>query len=210
MKRNVPTIGLMGGIGSGKSLIAEFLETLGCVVANADENASQVWKQQEVLDTIVSWWGDSVLLTDGSVNRSHVAKIVFQDVNERVRLESLLHPRIRALQENQFENANGDVVAYVIDAPLLMEAGLDTHCDALIFVDASPEIRHKRCSQTRNWDPKELERREAAQIPLDKKRDSADYVLCNEDTQSEAMNELRQILESILHKFNTDQHSDPD
>ena len=203
MKLNIPTIGLIGGIGAGKSVVAKFLEDLGCVVANADDNANNVWKQQDVLDQVLDWWGSEVLLSDGSVNRSKIASIVFQEEQERARLEELLHPKIRALQDEQFDAAPAETTAYVIDAPLLIEAGLEELCDALIFVDTSKKIRASRVQETRGWDTLELERREAVQIPLDMKRLSADYVVCNEGSRGEALSQIQAILKNILGQFKT-------
>ena len=107
------------------------------------------------------------------------------------------------MQDKQFDAASTQTAAYVIDAPLLIEAGLEELCDALIFVDASNEIRSSRVKETRGWSPKELERREAAQIPLDMKRLSADYIVSNEGSRAEAESQIQAILKNILGQFAT-------
>jgi dephospho-CoA kinase len=197
MNHQLLVIGLMGGIGSGKSVVAQALKDLGCVVADADANAKAVLLNSQVRDQLVAWWGAEILNADGIVNRRAVSDIVFQDERARKQLEEVVHPRVRQMQEAQFCAAQEGTRALVIDAPLLLEAGLDSLCDALIFVDSSQETRLQRVTQTRGWDSDELQRREEAQIPLDKKRKKADYVLINEGALDEVRSQVKQILEDI-------------
>ena len=79
MNKSPPTIGLTGGIGSGKSTIASCFEQLGCIVANADENAKIALQTGEVRRQLVDWWGSDILNHDGRVNTSAVAAIIFKD-----------------------------------------------------------------------------------------------------------------------------------
>ncbi len=191
------TIGLTGGIGSGKSAVASVFQEHGCVVANADENAKAVLQDSEVRDQLVEWWGSKILDIDGHVDRKVLAEIVFNDASARKQLEALVHPRVRQIQEAQFKNAPQGTQALIIDAPLLIEAGLDTLCDAVVYVEASREIRIERVQKTRGWTEEELTRRELAQLPLDTKRNKADYVLINEGTLDEVHNQVKQILEDM-------------
>jgi dephospho-CoA kinase len=197
MNDSLLVIGLMGGIGSGKSVVAKALKDLGCVVADADENAKAVLCDSEVRDQLVAWWGTEILDVDGFVDRKAISDIVFQDEQARKKLENVVHPRVRQMQEAQFAAAKEGTLALVIDAPLLLEAGLDSLCDVLIFVDSSQETRFQRVIQLRGWSRDELQRREEAQIPLDKKREKADYVLINEGALDEVQNQVKQILEDI-------------
>ena len=192
-----PIIGLMGGIGSGKSTVATVMEHFGCVVANADDNAKAVLLDSAVRDQLVAWWGESILNVDGIVDKDAIADIVFQDEEERKKLEELIHPRVQSMQLAQFENAPQGTRGLVIDAPLLIEAGLDVRCDVLVFVESSRKIRLLRVLETRGWPPEELDRREDAQLPLDMKRKKADYVLINEGELDEVRNQVKQILEDI-------------
>ncbi|MDP7005597.1 MAG: dephospho-CoA kinase [Phycisphaerales bacterium] len=197
MNSSYPIIGLIGGIGSGKSTIASVLKTNGCVIADADENTSVVLKDSEVRDQLVQWWGKEILNIDGHVNRKEVSGIVFNDEDERKKLETLIHPRVMAMQEAQFLAAPSETIALVIDAPLLIESGLDSICDAVIFVDASKETRLQRVINNRGWSEDELEKREYSQLPLDMKRKKADYVVVNEGDLNEVHNQVKQILENI-------------
>ena len=192
-----PTIGLTGGIGSGKSTIASICKKLGCIVANADENAKKVLQSKEVKRQLVAWWGDTVINSDGTIDNAAIATIIFNDDSERFRLESLIHPQALKLQEVQFSEANEKTNALVIDAPLLLETGLDEQCDTIIFVDASVEIRQNRVKTNRGWSIEELNNREAAQLPLDTKRKRADYVVINEGELDEVQHQVERILEDI-------------
>ena len=200
MKKKLPIIGLTGGIGSGKSTIASLLKDGGCVVSDADENTSTVLKDSEVRDQLVEWWGKEVLNTDGLVNREAVSQTVFNNEIQRLKLESLIHPRVRLMQESQFSAAPSETIALVIDAPLLVETGLESLCDVIIFVEASKETRLQRVFDNRGWTSEELELREETQLPLDTKRNKADYVVINEGELDETHNQVKQILEDIPNK----------
>ena len=194
---NVPTIGIIGGIGSGKSTIANMFRALGCIVSEADANIQYLLTTKEVIQELVSWWGDAVLQEDGQVNKKAIADIVFADTQERKRLEGFLHPKARLLQEEQFSKANSTTPALVIDAPLLLESGLDELCDAIVYVDVSEKTRIERVEKSRGWTGAELLKREASQTPLDKKRKVADYVVINEGEVTAVQNCVAQILEEI-------------
>ncbi|MCH2147057.1 MAG: dephospho-CoA kinase [Phycisphaerales bacterium] len=197
MTASIPIIGITGGIGSGKSFVSNLFTSFDCVVANADDNTKVVLNRPETQTTLTEWWGDEVIAEDGQTNRSFIASIVFNDEDARKQLESLIHPAVRELQNEQFALASEDTRALVIDAPLLLETDLHTLCDAVVFVQASDEIRLARVQETRVWDENELRRREEAQMPLDKKADSADYVIINESDQSSVMTQIKQILDDI-------------
>ena len=197
MTASIPIIGITGGIGSGKSFVSNLFTSFDCVVANADDNTKVVLNRPETQTTLTEWWGDEVIAEDGQTNRSFIASIVFNDEDARKQLESLVHPAVRELQNEQFALASEDTRALVIDAPLLLETDLHTLCDAVVFVQASDEIRLARVQETRGWDENELRRREEAQMPLDKKADSADYVIINESDQSSVMTQIKQILDDI-------------
>lgn len=173
------TIGLAGGIGAGKSAVAAILTDLGGVVSDSDADARAVLAEADVVETLRSWWGDDVIGVDGAVDRAAVARRVFADPAERERLESLVHPRIHARRRARFDAAPSSTRVFVIDAPLLFEAGLDDDCDAVIFVDAPREVRLARVARDRGWSEAELDRREAAQWPIERKRERASEIIDN-------------------------------
>ncbi len=184
--RRIPVIGLAGGIGAGKSAVAAVLADAGCVVSDSDRDAAEVLADPKVVATLRSWWGDEVVASDGSVDRSVVATRIFGDAEARRRLEAIVHPEVHRRREARFAAAPADVVAFVIDAPLLFEAGLAESCDAVLFVDAPWSSRLVRVAEHRGWDESELRRREKAQLPLEEKRRRATLVIEN-DSDAEAM-----------------------
>lgn len=194
----VPVIGLCGGVGAGKTEVARLLAELGCVVVNSDELAREALRDPAVIATLRRWWGDGVLDSAGAVDRSKVAAIVFNDPAERRRLEGLTHPWIERRRRAIFDAAPRGTKALVIDAPLLLEVGLDRECDAVIFVEADQAARLARVRQSRGWDERELNRREAAQLPLDEKRRRADDIIVNTGDLNSLREQVRRVFEQIL------------
>lgn len=192
-------IGLAGGIGSGKSEVARALAEFGCVVSDSDKAAREALDRRDVRDTLVEWWGPEVLGDDGRIDRKRVAAVVFGDPEQRLRLEELVHPIVRQSRDELIDLASeAGAPGAVIDAPLLFEAGLDTECDAVVFVDAPRETRLNRVRETRGWDEAELERREKVQIPLDAKRRRSDYEVVNNADPEQLRLRVRRILDQIL------------
>ncbi|MEZ6234862.1 MAG: dephospho-CoA kinase [Phycisphaerales bacterium] len=174
-------IGLVGGIGAGKSAVAKRLQTLGAVVSDSDARAKEMLDRPDVRATLREWWGDRVLDGSGAIDRKALAAIVFADPEQRKRLEALIHPLLREGREALKRDAAADgTPIVVIDAPLLLEAGLESECDEVWFVDAPRGVRLARVRASRNWDESELDRREAAQMPLEEKRSRADRVIAND------------------------------
>lgn len=193
-----PVIGLVGGVGAGKSVVAGMLEDLGCLVSDSDRDARTTLEDPGVLQVLRSWWGDGVITAEGVADRSAIAARIFEDPEQRVRLEGLLHPRIHELRKSRFAAAPSEIKAFVIDAPLLFEAGLDAECDAVLFVDSPIERRLERVVAVRGWDESDLHRREDAQLPIEEKRRRATGVVPNTGTRTELQERVGQALELIL------------
>jgi dephospho-CoA kinase len=194
----LPVIGLAGGIGAGKSTVAQAFARLGCLVIDSDVRAKAALDRPEVRDQLVRWWGDQVLTADRRIDRARVARIVFSDADERSRLERLVHPIVREDRARMIEEARAaGARAVIVDAPLLFEAGIDAECDAVVFVDAPREQRIQRVRQTRGWEPAELARREAAQMPIEDKRARSQYVVENHSKPSDLDGQAEDILRNV-------------
>ncbi len=192
-------IGMAGGIGAGKSEVARAFEEFGCVVADSDKAAREALDRPDVRETLVGWWGDGVLGTDGRIDRKRVGAIVFGDAGERERLEELVHPIVRKGRMELIGMARkAGAAGVVVDAPLLFEAGLDAECDVVVFVEAPLETRLQRVRETRGWGAGELERREKVQIPLDAKRRRSDYEVVNNADPEQLRLRVRRLLDQIL------------
>lgn len=192
-------IGLAGGIGSGKSAVAAILREQGCVVSDSDHAARTVLEEEDVRDTIREWWGPEMLGEGGKIDRTALGRLVFSDVTALRRLEGLLHPRIEAIRRAEFAAAL-DPRAFVIDAPLLFETGLNEACDQIVFVEAPFAARLERVAG-RGWGESELSRREALQWPLDQKRDRADHVLANDGSHALLSDRTRNLLDLLAPRF---------
>ncbi len=197
--KKTPVIGLVGGIGSGKSTVAKAFADLGCVVSDSDKSGAEALRKPDVVKELVSWWGDEILDADGAVDRKKVAAIVFRDTDARTKLEELVHPMIHADRHALIESSrsDGDIRAVIVDAPLLYEAGVDSECDAVVFVQTPKRIRAQRVLQTRGWDESELDRREKAQMGLEHKRDRADHIVTNGGSLDELLPQVARILKEI-------------
>ena len=195
-----PIIGITGGIGSGKSYIARLFGELGCAVIDSDSQVRAAYDDPEVRQVLREWWGDAPFNPEGTVNRAAIAQRVFGNAAELKRLEGLIHPLVAKARSELMQKLahNGGVVAFVWDTPLLLEAGLKDQCDAVIFVDAPPELRFQRVARARGWDSAELLRRENLQWPLDRKREIADYVIRNAADAGDARSQVRDVLSRIL------------
>ena len=195
-----PVIGLLGAPGSGKSLVARQMASLGCGVIDADRIAKQMLNEPEVRDQLARWWGGQVIGEDGHVDRAAVARIVFEQPDELRRLEKLIHPKVaqRRAALRQRMNADPAIRGIVEDVPLLLEKNLETDCDVLVFVDVPREIRLQRVRAARGWSDQTLAAREKNQLPLDIKRNRADYVLDNGADESETLLQVRRVLSQIF------------
>jgi|SRR5450432_858456 len=195
-----PVIGIAGGIGSGKTFVANLFGELGCLVISADDQVRQAYKDFRVKQALKQWWGNLIFSPNGEVDRSAVARKVFSRHDDLKKLEQLLHPIISQARDQMMRAKANDpqVLAFIWDTPLLMETGLHEQCDAVVFVEVPIEERRKRVSEGRAWDVSELESREKLQMPLDKKQEISDYVISNTAGADQVRAQVREVLSRIL------------
>jgi dephospho-CoA kinase len=195
-----PIIGLSGGIGAGKTFVGSLFAEFGCMVISSDALVRQVYLDSQLKSLLHDWWRDAVFDGDGEINRAAIGKMIFDCEGDRLRLEHVLHPRVARLREEKMAAgaADGDVIAFVWDTPLLFETQLCAACDVTVFVDAPEAIRLSRVRETRGWDTAELARREISQLPLDKKRAISDYIVVNTTNAESTRVQVRELLSRIL------------
>lgn len=193
-------MGLVGGIGSGKSLVARLMADHGGGVVSADALAQALLDEPPVVEQLRRWWGEQVVGADGRVDRRAVAEIVFRDAGQRRRLEGLIHPEVirRCREAIRRLEQDPQVRFVVLDAPLLVEAGLEGECDSVVFVEAEEGVRAARVARERGWGVEELRRREAAQKSLDDKRRRADYIIENNSTIEALRTQVERLVSRLL------------
>ena len=172
--------GICGGIGSGKTYIAQQFQLFGAAVFNADHVGHRVLLHDDVKACLVERWGNAILDEASEIDRSKVAALVFAQTTQAQRdrefLQAVTHPLIE--QELEAFIANSDSEVVIIDAALLLETGWQSVCHQIIFVDALAHVRLNRCQQ-RGWAEDQFRSREAAQWSLEQKRSQADFVIDN-------------------------------
>lgn len=202
-KSKTPIIGLTGGIGAGKTSVARILASLGAAVIDLDRLAHEELGAPEVIVTLRRWWGGNVFSPDGREDRQAIAAIVFENPGELTRLENLLYPRLvlRCKKLVAAYIADPAIRAVVLDAPKLLEAGLDELCDELVFVEAAWSVRVQRVKRSRGWTEEELGRRENLQNPLDMKKASADHVVINHSGIDALRSQVKRVFSSMLASY---------
>jgi len=171
-------VGLTGGIGAGKSMVAALLEERGAVVTSADEVARDVVSPgSDGLAAVVAEFGDGILAPDGSLDRSALGRLVFSDDLRRARLEEILLPLIAAEAWARMDTVPaGQVVVY--DVPLLVEGQMQDMFDLVIVVEADLELRLERLSE-RGMNRDEALARIAVQATDEERRGVADVIVSN-------------------------------
>ena len=198
-----PVIGLAGGIGSGKSLVARQLEAEGCAVIDADDLARRALDDPAVTGQLVQWWGPDVLDAEGRINRAAVAELVFGHDEQLQRLEAVIHPKVQQARRCMHRRYQADptVKAIVEDSPLLFEKGLDADCDVTIFVACDLPNRLRRLAANRGWTAADLSRREKNQLPLAIKAAHAYHIIDNNAGRGDCLSRVRRVFSQVLYKF---------
>jgi dephospho-CoA kinase len=180
----VLSIGLTGGIGSGKSTVSALLAERGAVIVDADRIAREVVERGTPgLAAVVAAFGDGVVGPDGALDRPALAAVVFADPESRARLDGIVHPLVRARATELAAAAPADAVV-VHDIPLLVETGQAGRYELVLVVRADPEVRVARLEQ-RGLTEADARARIAAQATDEQRAAVADVVLDNSGTRAE-------------------------
>jgi dephospho-CoA kinase len=196
-------LGLIGGIGGGKSSVARRLAERGAAVIDADAVGQELLEHPAIRGRVVERFGTGVLEPAGGgevsprVSRRALAVVVFHDPAALRDLEALLHPAmcehfrrtIRPLA------AEGTIPLIVLDAAVMLEAGWDGLCDRIAFVDAPRAERLRRAREARGWSEETFAARERSQWPVEQKRDRADWIIANDGGPERLRREVDRLLE---------------
>ena len=197
-------VGLTGGIGSGKSVVARMLANRGAVVIDADELARRaVAPGSPGRARVAEAFGPSVLGPDGSVDRGRLADRVFHDEEARRTLESIVHPEVARLLAESIEPFRGTARVVVYDVPLLVENGLQPMFD-LIVVVAAPEQQRVSRLRARGMSDEDARARMRAQLPDEEREEAADVVIRNEGS----LEELERAVDALWARLETREGAD--
>jgi dephospho-CoA kinase len=197
-------VGLVGGIGSGKSTLARLAAArYGFAHLDGDVAGHRALAEPDVQARLRDRFSPGVFKSDGTVDRSALAKLVFGDTPAHAKaksdLEAITHPVIRREFEHRIAEAgDAGAPAVLLDAAVLLETGWRGLCDAVLFVDAPEELRKARVA-ARGWTPAEWRRREASQMPLAEKRLRSDALIDNSGPADTAADELARAIERLCH-----------
>ena len=198
-------VGLTGGIATGKSLVGSMFADLGAHIIDADKIGHELMAPGEpVYEEIVKRFGSEILNPDKTVNRGKLAELAFDQRRPRIyELNSLLHPGIIQRYEKRMEEiaAREPNAIVMLEAALLLEAGLRKRFDRIVVVSCKPQQRIERWEQRQKVDAdaarREVTRRMMAQAPQEAKIQVADYVIDNSGTIDETRAQVEKVFAEL-------------
>ena len=192
-------IGLTGGIASGKSTVTKILAELGAAIINADSLAREVVQpEHEAWREIVAAFGTDILLANRTLDRQRLRAMIFNNVDARKKLESIIHPRVRALAEQRIrEHTTAGYEVIVYEVPLLFEGNLQESLRPVILVACDMETQRARLKQRDGLDQTAAQKHIDAQMSLEEKRRLADYVIENNGSLEDLQRQTKAVLEKI-------------
>jgi dephospho-CoA kinase len=190
----VKLIGLTGGVGSGKSTVAEILRELGAVVVDADEASHAVYEPGTPgFEAVVGEFGD-FYVRDGRIDRQRLGELVFKDAASRRRLNAIVHPLVRdwmAARTAEAVERGANVV--IQDVPLLFENGLEPLYSSVVLVYVPEEMQLERLVQGRGFTPERARAVIGTQVPIEEKRRRAHIVIDNSGTPEQTRAQVEQL-----------------
>ena len=198
MKRQKPKpkkkiiLGLTGGLGSGKTYVAKIFKSYAAQVIDADNIAHSIIRPgKKTYKRVVKNFGRQILNKDKTVNRSWLARIIFSDKKLLFKLNRIMHPEIIRIIKTKIKTASKQII--IIDAPLLIEAGLKKMVDKIIVVAATKENQINRLLKRRQFNRADIKRRINTQISLAKKVRMADFVIDNNGSKANTRKQVGTI-----------------
>lgn len=200
MNKKKKIIGILGGIGSGKSTAAEYFQRLGCVVINADIIARQHLESPQILSKIQDFLGRDAILPNGKADRKAIANRVFSNPEQLKTLNGLIHPLVMADIENLIKTyqQNPNIKAIVLDVPLLLEVDWGENCDFLIFIDSLKEKRLARAKKNGIMSVEQLDLRESFQVSTKEKAKKASFIIDNNSDLESLYKQVEAVFSELI------------
>ena len=188
-------VGLTGGIGSGKSLAAQFFAELGALVIDADQLARDaIERGSDGFDELIATFGDSIL-SNGLVDRRALGELVFRDVDAKKKLEVIIHPIVRREFEEAVQSLEQDQIL-IYEIPLLFETKAMERFDYIVTVEADMQLRKERLLK-KGLRNSEVESRIAAQASREERVSIADQVFENNGSEDELLRSVENLWELL-------------
>jgi dephospho-CoA kinase len=189
-------VGLTGGIGAGKSTVAQFFAQLGALVIDADQLARMaIERGTDGFADVMLRFGDEVIV-NGDIDRKKLAEIVFSDLQARKDLEAIVHPRVQALFAEAVADLNDeDILIYEI--PLLVETGAASKFDYIVTVESELELRKERLLKKGLY-ISQIEKRMASQASPEARVAIADKVIRNDGDEDSLLRQVENLWEGVL------------
>ena len=194
----MPSIGITGGIATGKSTLVECLRKLQpiAIFFDADQAAHALLSRPEVGKQIRREFGGQVFSSAGDLNRTKLRAIVFADATKKLALEQILHPRIRRQWRTKAKEHRNSPKFFFADIPLLYETGGESLCDRVVVVGCSQKVQLARLRKRMSLTSAEAKQMITSQMPLDEKMRRADHVVWNNGDRTSLMEQARFLVAS--------------
>jgi dephospho-CoA kinase len=191
-------VGLTGGVGSGKSTVAEMMRELGADVVDADEATHAVYEPGSPgFDAVVREFGEA-FVAGGRIDRLRLGELVFSDDDARRRLNSIVHPLVREwMAQKTAEAAERGAEVVVQDVPLLFENGLERLFSSVVLVYVPEEVQIERLVSSRGFTPERARAMIAAQMPIENKRGLAHHVINNSGKREDTLAQVKAVWKQL-------------
>ena len=188
-------VALTGGIGAGKSLVAQYFSELGARVVDADQlSRIAIERGSEGFDEVITRFGESIL-RNGDIDRKALGEIIFKDKSAKADLEEIIHPRVRELFFEVVNDLAADEIL-IYEIPLLVETGAASNFDQIITVEADLEIRKSRLLK-RGMFISEIESRLAAQASPSEREAVATHIIENSGDEDQLLRKVENLWEEL-------------
>jgi len=194
-------LGITGGIGCGKSTVIETLtKHYQCFVISTDQLAASLMEPgNAAYELVVEYFGDSILMEDGQINRKNLAARVFKSEMDLLKLNSFTHPLVRdeVVQRIEENRNNEKLDLIIVETALPYEARLEEYCDEIWYITASLEVRRERLMKNRNYSDEKINDIFNKQLSEEAYKDFCTHVIVNDTTTQDVLRQAKAILENL-------------